>query len=42
MIFMPGGYRRTRADTGRIVAALGAKLALYPGERDLANGEAWL
>jgi hypothetical protein len=42
MIFMPGGYRRTRADTGRIVAALGAELALYPGERDLANGEAWL
>jgi hypothetical protein len=42
MIFMPGGYRRTRADTGRIVAALEAQLALYPGERDLANGEAWL
>ncbi len=42
MIFMPGGYRRTRADTGRIVAALAAKLTLYPGERDLANGEAWL
>ena len=40
MIFMPGGYRRTRADTGRIVAALEAKLALHPGERDLANGEA--
>jgi hypothetical protein len=42
MIFMPGDYRRTRADTGRIIAALEAKLALYPGERDLANGEAWL
>ena len=42
MIFMPGGYRRTRADTGRIVAALEAKLALHPGERDLANGEARL
>lgn len=42
MIFMPGGYRRTKADTGRIVAALDAKLVLYPGERDLANGEAWL
>ena len=42
MIFMPGDYRRTRADTGRIVAALEATLALYPGERDLANGEAWL
>jgi Domain of unknown function (DUF5615) len=42
MVFIPGGYRRTRADTGRIVAALEAKLAMYPGEQDLANGEAWL
>jgi len=42
MIFMPGGYRRTRADTGRIIAALEAILAAYPGEDDLANGEAWL
>jgi hypothetical protein len=42
MIFMPGSYRRTRADTGRIVAALEAILAQYPGEKDLANGEAWL
>jgi len=42
MIFMPGGYRRTRADTGRIIAALEAILAQYPGEKDLANGEAWL
>jgi hypothetical protein len=42
MIFMPGGYRRTKADTGRIIAALEGILADYPGERDLANGEAWL
>ena len=42
MIFMPGGYRRTRADTGRIIAALEAILVQYPGEKDLANGEAWL
>ena len=42
MVFMPTGYRRTKADTGRIVAALEAKLAEYPGERDLAGGEAWL
>jgi hypothetical protein len=42
MVFMPGGYRRTRADTGRIVAALEAILIQYPGEEDLANGEAWL
>jgi Domain of unknown function (DUF5615) len=42
MIFMPSGYRRTRADTGRIIAALEAILVQYPGEEDLANGEAWL
>jgi hypothetical protein len=42
MIFMPGSYRRTKADTGRIIAALEAKLTQYPGDRDLANGEAWL
>ena len=30
------------ADTGRIVAALEAILVQYPGEKDLANGEAWL
>jgi hypothetical protein len=42
MIFIPGNYQRTRADTGKIIAALEAILAQYPGERDLANGEAWL
>lgn len=42
MIFVPGSYRRTKADTGRIIAALEAKLGQYPGETDLANGEAWL
>jgi hypothetical protein len=42
MIFIPGSYRRTRADTGRIITALEALLARYPGEKDLANGEAWL
>ena len=42
MIFMPGSYRRTKAGTGQIIAALEAKLAQYPGERDLGNGEAWL
>ena len=41
-IFMPGGYSRTKADVGRIVAALQAKLDKYPGEMDLANGETWL
>jgi hypothetical protein len=42
MIFMPGTYRRTRADTGRIIAALEVILAGHPGEEDLINGEAWL
>jgi hypothetical protein len=42
MIFMPGSYRRTRADTGKIVAALEAVLNQYPGDSDLADGEAWL
>jgi Domain of unknown function (DUF5615) len=42
MVFMPGSYRRTKADTGRIVTALERKLAEHPGESDLANGEDWL
>jgi hypothetical protein len=42
MIFMPATCRRTRAGTGRIIAALEAILDQYPGENDLANGEAWL
>jgi hypothetical protein len=41
MVFMPGSYRRTKADTGRI-SALEAKLTEYPGDEDLANGECWL
>ena len=42
MIFVPGGYRRTKADTGKIVARLEAILNQHSGEQDLANGEAWL
>jgi hypothetical protein len=42
MIFMPGSYRRTRADIGRIISALEQKLKEYPGDEDLANGESWL
>jgi hypothetical protein len=38
VIFMPGSYRRTKADTGRVIAELEAMLAKYPGERDLENG----
>ena len=42
MVFIPGGYRRTKDDTGKIVTALEQKLEVYPGERDLADGEDWL
>jgi predicted nuclease of predicted toxin-antitoxin system len=42
MIFIPGTYRRTKADIGMMVTALEILLAQYPGESDLANGEAWL
>jgi len=42
MIFVPGRYRRTRADTGKIIDALEVLLVQYPGEKDMANGEAWL
>ena len=42
MIFMPGTYRRTKDDTGRIVAALEVKLSQYAGEEDLVNAEEWL
>lgn len=41
-VFLPSGYRRSRADIGRVVEALEAKLAEYPGDRDLADGETWL
>lgn len=42
MVFMPGGYRRTKTDAGRIVTALEAILTDHPGDNDLANSEAWL
>jgi hypothetical protein len=39
---MTSTYRRTEADTGRIIATLEAKLTEYPDDEDLANGECWL
>ncbi len=42
MVFVHGSYRRTKADVGRIVTALQAKLDAFPGESDLAGGETWL
>lgn len=42
MVFMPGDYRRTRSDIGRIVRALETKLAEFPADEDLRNGETWV
>jgi hypothetical protein len=42
MVFMSGNFRRAKADIGRIVAVLEAKLSVYPGVEDLANAEEWL
>jgi hypothetical protein len=42
MIFMPGNYRRTKNDIGRIIADLEVKLTQYLGGEDLANAEEWL
>ena len=42
MIFISGGYRRAKADIGRIADALEVKLEAHPGERDLHSQETWL
>jgi predicted nuclease of predicted toxin-antitoxin system len=42
IIFMPARYRRTKAASARIVAALETKLAESPGEGDLRDRESWL
>jgi predicted nuclease of predicted toxin-antitoxin system len=42
IVFMSSNYRRTRADTGRVVAVLEAKLTEYPVDTDVANAEVWL
>jgi Domain of unknown function (DUF5615) len=42
LVLLPTTARRTKADVGRLVTALEAKLAEYPGGQDLANGETWL
>lgn len=42
MIFMAAGFRRTKADVGRIADAIEAKLKRYPGVDDLADAEDWL
>jgi hypothetical protein len=42
MVFVPTSLQLVRAATGKIVAALEARLADYPGDEDLANGETWI
>jgi predicted nuclease of predicted toxin-antitoxin system len=42
MIFMAGNYRRTKSDTGRIIAALEATMKQHPGDEALVNAEEWL
>jgi hypothetical protein len=42
MVFVPTTFRLTRAATSQIVAALEARLAEYPGDAGLANGETWI
>jgi predicted nuclease of predicted toxin-antitoxin system len=42
MIFVSGNYKRTKNDTGRIIAAVEAKLAQHPSDDPLANAEDWL
>jgi hypothetical protein len=42
MVFIPGGYSRRRADTGRIVTALVGTLQAHPHEDGLSNAEDWL
>ena len=42
MVFVPASFRLTRAATGRIVEALETRLAEFPGDEDLVNGETWI
>ncbi len=42
MIFIPGTYRRTKNDTGKIITALDAILTDHPAADALADAETWL
>jgi hypothetical protein len=42
MVFVPTNFRLTKADAGRIIAALAAKRTEYLGDEDLANAETWI
>lgn len=42
MVYVPGSYRRTNKDLGRIVDALATILDARPDPDGLRNGETWL
>ena len=42
MVLLPNSFRLAREATGHIVDALAARLAEFPGDDDLANGETWI
>jgi Domain of unknown function (DUF5615) len=42
IVFVTASFRLTREATGRIVDALEVRLAEYPGDGDLTNGETWI
>ena len=42
MVFMLSAYRRSKADTGKIVNALEQKLSELPAVGSLANAETWI
>lgn len=42
IVFVPSSFRRTRADTGRLIRALADVLTAFPDEAALVDGEWWL
>ena len=42
MVFVPASVPCSTAATGQLIAALETKLAEYPGDEDLANGQTWI
>lgn len=42
LVLVPSSFPLTKDATGRLVSALEERLADYPGDHDLANGETWI
>lgn len=42
MLYVPGNYRRSRREIGRMITALAAILEAHPADDGLRNGETWL